>query len=84
MTPQTTSFAVHRMSCLSCFGRISAAVVRLPGVVGVRVDLRSGRVHVGHLATTTPDELAAAITSAGYPATVHAQGTAWSLDPARG
>lgn len=59
-------FDVTGMTCSHCEHAISAELVKVPGVVTVDVDARSGGVVIG--CTTEPDHdaVAAAIHDAGY------------------
>ncbi len=67
----TIDLAVSDMSCASCSGRVERALVGVPGVISVGVNLASERARV-HVATGTASagELIAAIRAAGYGATV--------------
>lgn len=57
-------FSVAGMTCQSCATKVTDAVSGVPGVTGVSVDLRAGRVTVGGLASTSA--IAAAVGAAGY------------------
>ncbi len=67
----TIDLAVSDMSCASCSGRVERALVGVPGVISVGVNLASERARV-HVATGTAGagELIAAVRAAGYGATV--------------
>jgi len=64
------TFSATGMSCQHCVQTVTAAVVQLPGVAGVKVDLEAGTVAVDTLQPIDPQVVAEAITSAGYPATL--------------
>ena len=62
---------VEGMSCGHCEGRVRSALLALAGVATVEVDRDGGRVRVGtEPGTVSSEALAAALTSAGYPARV--------------
>lgn len=66
-----TELAVSGMTCGSCSSRVERTLSAELGVSAVRVDLPGARAWVVYDATATaPDLLAAAVTTAGYPATV--------------
>nr|ARO44844.1 heavy metal binding protein [Pseudomonas syringae pv. actinidiae] len=62
----TTELTVQGMSCGACVKHVKAALVALPGVVDVTVELKTGQVSV----SGSPDEksLVNALNEAGYPA----------------
>lgn len=65
----TLAFAVTGMHCASCGLLVDDAVEELPGVARSETDSRRGRTVVrADLATTTPDDIVAAIAEAGYAA----------------
>ncbi|MER7548306.1 heavy metal-associated domain-containing protein [Spirillospora sp. NPDC127506] len=70
MSSATTVKTVLRaegFSCPSCVQKIQKQVGRLPGVDSVKVHFASSRIEVVHdPATTTVDELVAAVKRAGY------------------
>jgi Cu+-exporting ATPase len=71
---------VSGMDCASCVGHVSKAAGSLPGVRNTDVNLARGRAVVEfdpH--RVAPEQIAAAITQSGYPATPHGHGR----DPAR-
>lgn len=71
MTTQTT-LEVRDMTCGACVRHVTEAL-RVPGVAKVDVRLRDGLVAVEHDATAASvPALIAALSSAGYPARVHA------------
>jgi copper chaperone CopZ len=57
------------MSCQHCVQTVTAAVVQVPGVAGVTVDLEAATVAVDTLQPVDPQVVADAISAAGYPAT---------------
>lgn len=66
-----TVFRAEGFSCPSCVSKIEKQVGRLPGVSEVDVKFASGRVQVQYdPATISAEQVAQAITKAGYPATV--------------
>ena len=62
-------FTATGMSCQHCVQTVTAAVVQVPGVAGVKVNLETGTVAVDTLQPVDPQNVADAITAAGYPAT---------------
>ena len=76
---ETIRFPVTGMVCGSCVSRITRALRGLPGVSRVRVDLGREAVTVRREPAVAPDAvLAAAITEAGYHASLEA---AVAVDP---
>mgnify|MGYP002735431378 CR=1 FL=1 len=66
-----TVFRAEGFSCPSCVGKIEKQIGKLDGVKDVTVKFASGRVEVDHDAQAiSADQIASAITRAGYPATV--------------
>ena len=74
MTSQTSStvrtlLRAEGFSCPSCVGKIEKQVGRLDGVSDVKVSFASARIEVDHdPATTSVDDLVAAVAEAGYTA----------------
>lgn len=67
MHTQNVVLRVEGMSCRHCAAAIEKAVRALPGVENVRVDLGRKEVEVAFAPeTTSVDDIAAAITDAGY------------------
>lgn len=61
--------AVEGMTCASCVGRVERALSRLPGVLEATVNLATERAQVRFVpAMIGVDELAAAVSDAGYAA----------------
>lgn len=66
---RTASFAVDGMTCATCPIAVRTAMSRVDGVRSVEVDFASKRATVTYdPARATPEVIAAASTSAGYPA----------------
>ncbi|SMX24171.1 heavy metal translocating P-type ATPase [Boseongicola aestuarii] len=61
---------VEGMSCASCVGRVEAAVLRVPGVLGARVNLASGTVEADLGEGGASQDVVSALKEAGYPARV--------------
>ncbi|NNE86502.1 MAG: copper-translocating P-type ATPase [Silicimonas sp.] len=55
------------MSCASCVGRVESALLALPGVRDVRVNLASASVNAEFDAPMTGQQVAATLRDAGYP-----------------
>ncbi|MBN6740525.1 heavy metal translocating P-type ATPase, partial [Acidithiobacillus sp. MC6.1] len=68
--------AVEGMTCASCVGRVERALRQQPGVLEAAVSLATERVHVRYIpAMVGMDELATAVSAAGYAAhPVHENG----------
>lgn len=68
-TQATTTFAIEKMTCASCPISVRKAMKRVDGVKSVKVDFETKlAVVVYDPAQTTPDEISAASTDVGYPA----------------
>src|SRR6056297_1671275 len=61
---------VEGMSCASCVGRVEAAVLRVPGVLGARVNLASGTLEADLSEDGASQDVVSALAGAGYPARV--------------
>jgi Cu+-exporting ATPase len=61
---------ISGMTCASCAGRVERALAKVPGVSNVTVNLANERAHVLAGPQTDPDTLIAAVTRAGYTATL--------------
>ncbi|APX89021.1 ATPase [Brevirhabdus pacifica] len=71
----SVTFDVANMSCASCVGRVERALAAAPGVVEARVNLASESATVTYVqGATTPQDLAAVATAAGYPGTLRDTG----------
>ena len=69
--PQTSvELQISGMSCASCVGRVERALTQVPAVLSVSVNLASERAHLQLLGTPDPQMLLAAVTSAGYQASL--------------
>jgi mercuric ion binding protein len=67
---QTVTLAVENMTCATCPVAVRSALKRVPGVKDVAVDFdRKIAVVVFDDGLATPEKLAAASRSAGFPAT---------------
>jgi Cu+-exporting ATPase len=63
------TLTVDAMTCASCVAHVEKAALHVPGVAACRVNLASGRAAVQFdPAQATPQQVAAAISAAGYPA----------------
>ena len=68
---ETVTLEVQGMTCAACPITVKKALKKVPGVTDVKVDYKSGVAEVNYdPKKTSPDELAKAITTAGYPTTV--------------
>ena len=68
----TTTFdlPISGMTCASCAGRVERALVKVPGVNSVTVNLANERAHVDTAAHIDPQTLIDAVSRAGYSATL--------------
>jgi copper chaperone CopZ len=66
MAPATRTYTVVGMSCDHCVRAVTGEVARLPGVVGVDVDLASGALTIVVDAPVDDAAVAAAVANAGY------------------
>lgn len=62
--------SIDGMTCASCVGRVERALSKVPGVKGVSVNLANERAHVELLGQVDAQSLIAAVTKAGYVASV--------------
>ena len=68
---ETVTLEVQGMTCAACPITVKKALKKVPGVTDVKVDYKSGIAEVNYDPNkTSPDELAKAITSVGFPTTV--------------
>jgi len=68
VTQASTRLEIEGMTCASCTGRVERALAAVPGVMTANVNLALHRADVSYAAgATSPDELAAVVTRAGYP-----------------
>jgi copper chaperone len=63
---QTTNYEVAGMTCQHCVNSVTAEVSEIPGVHDVRVDLAGGRLTVTSDRPMDREQVAAAVTEAGY------------------
>lgn len=69
--PAAFEFEITGMTCASCAGRVEKALLRVPGVIGATVNLATDRAHaVAIEGMTDAERLAAAVSRAGFTATV--------------
>ncbi|MDF2643573.1 MAG: copper-translocating P-type ATPase, partial [Pseudomonas sp.] len=68
--PIAFDLPISGMTCASCAGRVERALAKVPGVNNVTVNLANERAHVLAEPQTDPDTLIAAVTRAGYEATL--------------
>ena len=61
-----TALTVHGMSCAACEAKVRQALLALPGVSDVVVNVATGHVAVTHDEETSPSQLADSLTSLGY------------------
>ena len=61
---------IEGMTCASCVGRVEKALARVPGVLGVSVNLATEQATVQTLSAVPVQALRDAATQAGYPARV--------------
>ncbi|VVO38002.1 Copper-exporting P-type ATPase [Pseudomonas fluorescens] len=67
---QTLELSIDGMTCASCVGRVERALNKVPGVKSVSVNLANERAHLELLGQIDPQTLIAAVTKAGYAASV--------------
>jgi copper chaperone CopZ len=66
MTVSSTTYTVSGMTCEHCVASVTEELTEIADVTGVDVDLASGAVTVTSNRELTRDEVAAAVTEAGY------------------
>ncbi len=75
------TLAVDGMNCASCVADVEKAAIRVGGVASAQVNLASGRARVHFDAgRTSPDDIARAVTDAGYPSHPHEAGVTRASD----
>ncbi|MDR9751574.1 heavy metal translocating P-type ATPase [Pseudomonas sp. SZMC_28357] len=62
--------SIDGMTCASCVGRVERALGKVPGVNSVSVNLANERAHLELFGQVDPQNLIAAVTKAGYNATL--------------
>ncbi|QVW23990.1 heavy metal translocating P-type ATPase [Pseudomonas hormoni] len=67
---QSLELSIDGMTCASCVGRVERALAKVPGVKSVSVNLANERAHLELLGQVDPQTLIAAVTKAGYNASV--------------
>lgn len=67
---QNLELSIDGMTCASCVGRVERALAKVPGVKRVSVNLANERAHLELLGQVDPQLLIAAVTKAGYSASV--------------
>jgi Cu+-exporting ATPase len=67
---QSLELSIDGMTCASCVGRVERALAKVPGVKSVSVNLANERAHLELLGQIDPQTLIAAVTKAGYNASV--------------
>ena len=69
LATEETRLSVEGMTCASCVGRVERALKAAPGVLAASVNLATNEAAVRFAAgATSPGELAAVVTKAGYAA----------------
>ncbi len=63
----TRQLSLSNLSCAGCVRRSETALLGVPGVVKVEVNLASEQARVSFVSGTDPDSLLAALAKAGYP-----------------
>ena len=72
--PKTATLDVPSMFCSLCDISVRKALERVPGVIQAKADNKSKRAEVKYDPDkVSADELAAALSKSGFPATVRAQ-----------
>ncbi|WP_408599661.1 heavy metal translocating P-type ATPase [Pseudomonas sp. PLMAX] len=67
---QRLELSIDGMTCASCVGRVERALNKVPGVKSVSVNLANERAHLELLGQVDPQTLIAAVSKAGYAASV--------------
>jgi Cu+-exporting ATPase len=67
---QRLELSIDGMTCASCVGRVERALNKVPGVKSVSVNLANERAHLELLGAVDPQTLIAAVSKAGYTASV--------------
>ena len=64
----TTTLRIDDMTCASCVARVEKALLKVPGVTAVAVNLATEQATVERLATVPVQALVDAVAKAGYAA----------------
>lgn len=67
---QSLELSIEGMTCASCVGRVERALAKVTGVKSVSVNLANERAHLELLGQIDPQSLIAAVSKAGYSASV--------------
>ena len=67
---QSLELSIDGMTCASCVGRVERALGKVAGVKSVSVNLANERAHLELIGQVDPQTLIAAVTKAGYAASV--------------
>lgn len=62
----STDYTVRGMTCDHCAGSVTAEIMKVPGVTGVKVDVPAGRVTVDSDQQVSGEAVAEAVEEAGY------------------
>jgi Cu+-exporting ATPase len=68
--PHSLELSIDGMTCASCVGRVERALGKVAGVKSVSVNLANERAHLELLGRIDPQTLIAAVSKAGYSASV--------------
>jgi len=80
---QTLELDIGGMTCASCAGRVERALSKVPGVQNVSVNLASERAHLDLLGQIDSSVLIAAVSGAGYSASLRQGEAAVAQDQQR-
>ncbi|MDT1063538.1 heavy metal translocating P-type ATPase [Paracoccus sp. CPCC 101403] len=69
-----TRLSVEGMNCASCVGRVEKALTGIPGVASASANLATREALVRHSPGISPQDLATAVSTAGYKASPRAPG----------
>jgi copper chaperone len=65
-TTDSTEYVVRGMTCGHCAGSVTAEITKIKGVLGVTVDVPTGRVTVEATEALSPAAVEEAVEEAGY------------------
>lgn len=71
-----TQLAIQGMTCASCVLHVEKAILKVPGVTNVEVNLATEKARVVHADEATADQMMAAVADAGYEASPLTEGVA--------